>query len=557
MEALRLTRRDAIASLVGAPAVAAFASALAGCARKDVRALAFPGEIVGPDVSLGHLLRGGDLLARPPVRTERVGTAIVGGGVSGLSAAWRLARAGDGDFRVFELERSPGGTAISGSNEVSRFPWGAHYVPVPAFPNPALEAVLEEVGALAGREPDGSPVWAEEMLCAEPEERLFYADRWHSGLYPYEGASRDDIAQMERFFRAMDAFAGRKDAKGRRGFAIPTRRSSDEPDLVALDGTTMAEWLDRNAFTSKRLRWLAEYGCRDDFGTNLGGISAWAGIHYNAARLPGEDEDEEPSDFLTWPEGNGRLVAHLSRSAAGKILSHALVLDVEPAAAKGAPVRLRYLDARTKEVAAVEAKDAILALPKYAARHVFAPWRSAPPAWLDALTYAPWIVANVTLGGRPKEPGIPLAWDNVLYDSRSLGYVVATHQTGKDHGSTVFTWYMPLTDEEPAKARAGLLAAEWKDLAAAVLADLSRAHPDLPALVERLDVMRWGHAMLRPTPGFLSNPVRLLAPEGGVHFAHADSAGLPLFEEAQDAGVRAAEAILASRGERFTPLAAG
>ncbi len=170
--------------------------------------------------------------------------------------------------------------------------------------------------------------------------------------------------------------------------------------------------------------------------------------------------------------------------------------------------------------------------------------------------YAPWVVANVTLSGRPKETSHPLAWDNVLYDSRSLGYVVATHQTGKDDGSTVFTWYMPLTDEEPAKARARLLAAEWKDLAGAVLADLSRPHPDLPGLVTRMDFARWGHAMLRPTPGFLSNPVRRLAPEGGVHFAHADSAGLPLFEEAQDAGVRAAEAILAARGVKSAPLSA-
>ena len=119
-----------------------------------------------------------------------------------------------------------------------------------------------------------------------------------------------------------------------------------------------------------------------------------------------------------------------------------------------------------------------------------------------------------------------------------------------DYGPTVLTWYMPLTDEEPAAARAHLFSAEWKDLAAAVLADLSRAHPDLPGLVKRLDVMRWGHAMLRPTPGFFSSPVRSLATVGRVHFAHADSAGLPLFEEAQDAGVRAAEAILASRGLR-------
>jgi hypothetical protein len=555
VEALRLTRRDAIASLVGAPALAALASALAACGRKDVSALGFEGAIVGPDVATGHLLRGGDLLARPPVRTERVGTAIVGGGVSGLSAAWRLARAGDTDFRVYELEAAPGGTALSGGNAVSLFPWGAHYVPVPAFPNPALEAVLEEVGALVGRSADG-PEWAEEMLCREPEERLFYAHQWHPGLYPYEGASPDDLAQLDRFRRTMDAFAARKDAKGRRAFAIPTRRSAQDADLAALDGIPMKEWLAANGFTSRRLLWLAEYGCRDDFGTNLDRISAWAGIHYNAARLPGEDEEEEPSDFLTWPEGNGRLVAHLKKSAAGRLDSRALVFDVVPPPKAGAPVALRYLDVARNEVVAVEAKDTVLALPKYAARHVFAPWRTAPPAWLDSLSYAPWVVANVTLKGRPAEHGTPLAWDNVLYDSRSLGYVVATHQACVDHGPTVLTWYLPLTDEEPAQARAHLFSAEWKDLAAAALADLSRAHADLPGLVQRLDVVRWGHAMLRPTPGFLASPVRHLAPEGHVQFAHADSAGLPLFEEAQDTGVRAAEAILAAKGTRTAPLAA-
>ncbi|MGZ5429376.1 MAG: hypothetical protein ACXWFS_10230, partial [Thermoanaerobaculia bacterium] len=120
-----------------------------------------------------------------------------------------------------------------------------------------------------------------------------------------------------------------------------------------------------------------------------------------------------------------------------------------------------------------------------------------------------------------------------------------------------FTYYLPFTDEAPAAARAKLLAASWDDLASAVLADLSTAHRDLPDLVTRLDVVRWGHAMARPTPGFLSSPVRHLAPVGGVHFAHADSAGLPLFEEAQDAGMRAAEAVLSSRGERFATLAAG
>ena len=239
MEEIRLTRREAIASLIGAGALPALAAALAACGRKDSKALPFSGRIVGPDAGLGHRLRTADLLARPAVRTERVGTAILGSGISGLSAAWALARSGDTDFRVYDLERKPGGTAISGANGVSRYPWAAHYVPVPAYPNAALEAVLTEIGAVTGRDEDGDPVFAEEMLCREPEERLFFGYEWHAGLYPRSGASPDDLAQLFRFEEEVRSLAARRDAKGRRAFAVPTRCSSDDADLVALDRIPM------------------------------------------------------------------------------------------------------------------------------------------------------------------------------------------------------------------------------------------------------------------------------------------------------------------------------
>ena len=86
--------------------------------------------------------------------------------------------------------------------------------------------------------------------------------------------------------------------------------------------------------------------------------------------------------------------------------------------------------------------------------------------------------------------------------------------------------------------------------------DLGRAHPDLPGLVERLDVMRWGHAMVRPRPGFVWGRARREAakPVAGVHFAHSELSGLALFEEAFYHGVRAAEEVLRRRGERFAPM---
>jgi hypothetical protein len=70
----------------------------------------------------------------------------------------------------------------------------------------------------------------------------------------------------------------------------------------------------------------------------------------------------------------------------------------------------------------------------------------------------------------------------------------------------------------------------------------------LSSLVTRLDVMRWGHAMIRPQPGFLWGASRRAAaqPLRGIHFAHSDLSGLPLCEEAFDQGERAAREALAA-----------
>jgi hypothetical protein len=159
------------------------------------------------------------------------------------------------------------------------------------------------------------------------------------------------------------------------------------------------------------------------------------------------------------------------------------------------------------------------------------------------------MVANLHLRGRPKSAGFPFAWDNVLFDSPSLGYVVATHQALVDGGPTIWTYYQPFVDGDPRAARERLAAADHAGFCDAILADLGRAHRGLEPLVERIDVWRWGHAMVRPSPGFIWGPDRRRAaePYGRVHFAHSDLSGLALFEEALDHGVRAAEEVTLAR----------
>jgi hypothetical protein len=77
-----------------------------------------------------------------------------------------------------------------------------------------------------------------------------------------------------------------------------------------------------------------------------------------------------------------------------------------------------------------------------------------------------------------------------------------------------------------------------------VLADLSKAHPDLADCATRVDIMRLGHAMIRPTVGFRSSATRrqLAHAAGRFFYAHSDMSGLSIFEEAQYHGVTAAEA---------------
>lgn len=510
---MELTRRDVLAAFLGAP------FATLACRERALPPLP-PGELVGASHETGHRLRGGAI--PQPSRWETHEIVIAGGGVAGLAAAWRLANAGLRDVVLFELESALGGTSRGGPS----FPWGAHYIVAPSPENRALTRLLEEMGVLENT----PPTIAEQFLCRDPQERLFYRGRWYEGLYLHAGASREDLRQLRAFEAEIARWAAWRDARGRRAFEIPMAYASDDAEVTALDQLSMRTWMDARGFTSPRLRWLVEYGTRDDYGLLLEDTSAWAALFYFASR--------EDRPVITWPEGNGRPVAHLARSAQARtgwlVTSLTPVEDgVDVVAIKG------------DEAVGVHAKRVIFAGPQFVAARVI-PSRETSREF----TYGSWMVANLSLRDRPRSQGFPLAWDNVLYDSPSLGYVVSTHQSGIDRGPTVLTYYYALCGSDVRRERERLLGAGRDEWAEVALADLSRAHLDLRALTERVDVMRWGHAMVRPRPHFVWSEARRRAadPHRGIHFAHTDLSGVALFEEALYHGVRAAEEVLGERG---------
>ncbi|MEO8041201.1 MAG: FAD-dependent oxidoreductase, partial [Acidobacteriota bacterium] len=124
--------------------------AMAACG--DLSSRKFPdGEIVGQNVDLGHILREGRNFEVRADNWQTIKVAIVGGGVAGLSAAWKLSKENFHDFVLLELEKEIGGTSRSGTGTPVGYPWGAHYLPVPFQENTELISLLDEMSLLEGR----------------------------------------------------------------------------------------------------------------------------------------------------------------------------------------------------------------------------------------------------------------------------------------------------------------------------------------------------------------------------------------------------------------------
>ena len=522
---------------------AGIAAGAAACQsfRPEGTASRISGTIVGPSVQIGHLLRDGGIPA--PDRERRATVVIVGGGIAGLSAGWKLQRAGFHDFELLELEPEVGGNASSGANAYTPYPWGAHYVPQPTPESKAVIELFEDLGVIEGRSPSGAPIYQERMLCFDPQERLFLHGRWQPGLLPTVGVNQRELDQYERFQEAIDGYAAYRDAEGRKAFAIPMEKSSHDPDLLALDHLSMRDFLLQRGLDSPSLHWYVDYACRDDYGCRSADVSAWAGIHYFASR---QSHNREDTPVLTWPEGNGWIVKQLRKRLESRITTNALVYRLKPDPS-GVVVDVYYPQEGRSE--RIFAQEVVCACPTHLIPYLIPDLPSPKRDTFRSFEYAPWMVANLTLNGFPKEPpgGTPLCWDNVIYGSDSLGYVVATHQSLRTHlDGTVFTYYCPLTGADPVKERQRLLATEWRAWVEVILKDLSRPHPDSPSLIQRIDLYRWGHAMVRPRPGFIWGESRLQAAEayGRIAFAHSSLSGFSLFEEAQYRGVYAAERLL-------------
>ncbi|PZR19774.1 MAG: twin-arginine translocation pathway signal protein [Flavobacterium psychrophilum] len=525
-------RRNFLKSIAGAlllvPAVQA-------CRQKAISLIV---KLTGTSHILGHRLWAKDF--PKPSREIQTPYLIIGGGISGLSAARQLTKKGINDFLLLELENYTGGNSSSGQNKYSKYPLGAHYLPLPNFHDKELLAFLTEEKVITGYDNKGFPEFDEEQLTFTPQERLFYKNTWQEGLLPKYGLGSVANEEFDRFFAMMEEFRQARGNDGKYCFDIPVSGTTANPKHMMLDMMTMKEWLASADFKTSELLEYVDYCCRDDFGLGIDYVSAWAGIHYFAARKHNAG-DKYKENVLTWPEGNARLATHLKKYSKDKTLANHIAYDV---ALENGKVTVKTFDASNNESVTIKANKVIMATPQFVNGYLLPDRKKLS----QKFTYAPWLLATLTLTELPDDFSQPLSWDNVIFGGRGLGYIYDQHQSVKQlQDRVVITYYHSFSSADSKKTRKLVYKTSkeyWKDF---VISDLKAAHPGIEAFVEQIDIHIVGHGMISPTPGFIFGEAKAMAAksiDNTIYFAHSDLSGISIFEEAFHQGINAVNKML-------------
>ncbi len=498
---------------------------------------------LGAPLDRGHLLRGNFDFAKDfPVIEMEIPAVIIGGGVSGLSTGYHLKKNGFSDFLILELNDQVGGNSGSGQNDYSKYPLGAHYLSLANPTNKELISFLKEHHLII-KEENGFQFYNEDFLCHAPDERLLFKGVFHEGLVPEYGISEESNQEIARFFKQMKELKLAKNSDGVDLFNIPISRAGISTDLEALDNITFKEYLTDHNYHSEELHWFLDYCCRDDFGAGYDQVSAWAGIHYFAGRkaTPG---NTDPTTVLTWAEGNGYLTNILEKSIQEQVKRNVIVHSIEELDNQ---VFIQAIDLSSKKNLHIRSESCVVSSPSYVAKHILKSphW---PQSYFEGIRHNPWLIGIVVLNQIPEGNGTPLAWDNVKFGTKGLGYVSDRHQEfAQTRDKHVISVYLALDQNDEHIERARLFKMTDEEMYHLVVSELTSMHPTIEEHIESISFQRWGHGMVTPYPGALSKYQEYLALKQKakrVHLAHTDYSSYSVFEEGFDLGLLAATEIL-------------
>jgi phytoene dehydrogenase-like protein len=502
----------------------------------------------GDNYDLCHGLARGQTWPLPPASGPLYDAIVIGGGPSGLTAAWQLRKLKSDNILLLEKNDAVGGYCRDEHSGQHTYSIAAAYTEFPD--TPALIDLYRDLGVVSGVDARGNAIVAQRYRAKSTESKdyvqgAWYDDAWDSGIdnLPLPKRARDDLKAFRSDLERWSTYVG---SDGKEAFAKPTDASTGDAVVRGLDDLTLLEYVVKHGWDPRVSEFFDSF-LRSSMGSTHDRISAWAAISFLLGEFNfasgGEPGARQAVNILTQPGGNGYLSRLLAeRIGADRIRTRAFVVQARNA---GDEVHVTHVQAGNPQT--LRARTAVYAAPRLLAPRLLPDLPAAARREAQAFRYAPYLVANVHVSRTPP----PGQWNGLVHGDFFISdFVVADWpgladpQRASPARANVLTVYAPLVMPRQRRELLSLPAGCYQQR---ILDDLERLMPGVRATVTAVDLYRWGHAMLAADKGFIFSQARRDAarPLGRIFFAGHEVEGLPAFENAVTSAVRAARAAAA------------
>ncbi|MGB8655357.1 MAG: NAD(P)-binding protein [Candidatus Acidiferrales bacterium] len=436
-------------------------------------------EVDGDHFDVCHKVRDGGTFPKP-APSKKCEVVIVGGGVSGMSAAYFLR---ERDFFLIEKEPHWGGNAYREEYQGQGFATGS------AFDTEGSHSaqLAHELGLTL------LPVKSADPTIANGK---WVYDTWGAGLdeLPYPAAVRDSFKKFRADMLAIDF----------------------EKNKEMYDAKTLASITD--AYAPEIRQWWDAFG-PSNWGARAEDTSAYVGLSGFAEMTTLANDDIR----VTLPGGNGALAAALAKwltaKYAERMVADAAAVSVDP---QKDGVNVTYVQGG--QPLTVAAKYAVMATPKFFTARIVA---GLPGAQSDAMMQfrmCPYPVINMIFD----RPVYNKAYDTWCPGNTFTDFIVADwvlqRQPGYRQKNNILSFYTPLREAQRSRM---LEVAGCRTIATHALADFQKLLPEFrDAEPVEIHFYRRGHPMFLPAPGLYTKVIPLARqPMERVFFANTDSVG--------------------------------